>query len=413
MIDIDIPFDTVEDAPSRRRFAHLMRHILTEGPPDNPLPYFEGLRGFSMAGKIALETYQTKGRMGVLALLHSIAHVHPPLMRDLFETPDLTDALPSLRILRHSELAMLPPVSFLDVDRLIQDNGISMIVGKPGSGKSLWALGKAHEVGQRLPVLYVAAEAQASLYDRQLAVAQARGCPMPENVYTCIQPVNLRLPEQVQALTDYAGDIGARLVIFDTWAACTAGADENSTRDVQPIFSTLEQFKADLGCGILLIHHTRKDSAVYRGSSAIQGALDNMYVLTEDDGLLTLKAEKTRDSRKPDVQYFRIAEYATRTDPTTGEPVHAAALLPSLRPVQSEADGPKPLQGNPRKVLEALQAYEEGLTAKALMAVTDIPKTTLHNLLNELKECGYVAAEKHTGHEAIHCLTEEGKAKLA
>ena len=209
--------------------------------------------------------------------------------------------------------------------------------------------------------------------------------------------------------TDVAACAAIAVAVGGPWRAALVEV----VRDVQPIFNTLEQFKVDVGCGILLLHHTRKDGGVYRGSSAIEGSLDNNYLLTNDNGRLTLKAEKTRDSLKPEPKHYRIVQYQTRSHPDTGEPVYAPALLPASQVIDAPDATPQRVAGNQRLVLEALDAFDEGLTMKVLEDITDISSSVLYRTVADLQEQGYVAKQGNAQRSAVMGITAQGREALA
>ena len=76
------------------------------------------------------------------------------------------------------------------------------------------------------------------------------------------------------------------MVLFDTTARLMRGLDENSAKDAGAAIETADYLSEELGCFIMLIHHTSKDEKRYRGSSVL-----------EDDPSVSLRLEKTGDPR--------------------------------------------------------------------------------------------------------------------
>lgn len=91
----------------------------------------------------------------------------------------------------------------------------------------------------------------------------------------------------------------ARLVIIDALADIMPGRDENSVKDVQPIFAELRRVAEDTQAAIIVIHHANKNGG-YRGSSAIKGKLDLMVLVEskKDSDEITFKTEKERDTKE-------------------------------------------------------------------------------------------------------------------
>jgi RecA-family ATPase len=73
------------------------------------------------------------------------------------------------------------------------------------------------------------------------------------------------------------------LIVFDTLSRCLAGADENNQKDMSAAVGVCDTLRHQLGCCVLLLHHTTKDGAVERGSSVLRGAVDTLLVLKVPD----------------------------------------------------------------------------------------------------------------------------------
>lgn len=84
------------------------------------------------------------------------------------------------------------------------------------------------------------------------------------------------------------------VVFIDTFARATSGADENSARDAGRIINAMDYLKDELGCTVIVVHHTGKNGDV-RGSSAFAGGLDVMLKTVRRDGTTYLTAEKVKD----------------------------------------------------------------------------------------------------------------------
>jgi hypothetical protein len=87
---------------------------------------------------------------------------------------------------------------------------------------------------------------------------------------------------------------GVGMTIFDTWAKLVAagGGDENSAKDVGPIFANLQRIKDQTGVHAALIGHTGKDKdRGIRGSSAIPGDFD-VGILIDGDATKTATVQK-------------------------------------------------------------------------------------------------------------------------
>src|SRR5690242_10778274 len=58
-----------------------------------------------------------------------------------------------------------------------------------------------------------------------------------------------------------------------------------------------DELRARTGCAVMVVHHTRKDGSVERGSTVLRGAADTLLMLKEESrGILTLSCEKQKDA---------------------------------------------------------------------------------------------------------------------
>ena len=199
---------------------------------------------------------------------------------------------------------------------------IGMLYGTPGTGKTFVALdiaisavlGKAAGGGQwaiprPLRVAYATSEGLSGLGGRLRAIGQRRGLLGMElpGLAICAQ-----LPQLFSAGDDGAvawatavQAAGPDIVILDTLHGATAGADENSARDMGIVLGSVRYIRDALGCAVLLVHHANKAGG-YRGSSALHGAVDLMARCESDDGL-RLSCEKLKDGAPWQPQNFRLS----------------------------------------------------------------------------------------------------------
>jgi len=214
------------------------------------------------------------------------------------------------RLLTLDDLAKVPPPGQL-IDDLVLAESLSVIYGPSGVGKSFLAFdwGRSIASGRdwygrattKGPVLYIAAEGIGGYVNRAIAWASARNVIAHDGFHLIGEAVNLLERSQVDALLDTirAGEAAPALVVFDTLARCIVGGDENSARDVGLAIDGADRIKRELGCTVLLIHHTGKDGELERGSSALRAAADLMWSLKPDGSSMRLECEKAKDIAPP------------------------------------------------------------------------------------------------------------------
>lgn len=204
---------------------------------------------------------------------------------------------PPLKALDLAELFTLPPPAYI-IDQFITENGLVQVVGEPGVGKTFFMLDAALSIASGQPsffnlailkhaaVLYIAAEGAGALQFRIRAWCHERGVDLRDlaDTFRVIPlPVNLRDPAFQQELQAIVETIHPVLVVVDTRARCTPGADENSAKEMGEVInfcSALQQTAA-----VAFVHHPTKSDprGGGRGSGAIFGALDTEVRIESDD----------------------------------------------------------------------------------------------------------------------------------
>jgi hypothetical protein len=201
-------------------------------------------------------------------------------------TPSVTEPKRRIELIKWDALRD-EPVRWTIKD-ILPANSFGALYGHPGSYKSFAALylgcciaggleafGKPSVQG---PVIYIALEGGAGLKRRRDALKQSMGLPDDLPLYFIKTQLNLGSTlEDRDAVVAEIKRLGVKpsLVIIDTFARATPGLEENSAKDVGGAITIMSSLQDDLGCGVLIIHHSGKDQARgMRGSSALLGAVD-------------------------------------------------------------------------------------------------------------------------------------------
>lgn len=226
-----------------------------------------------------------------------------------------------ITILSAEEAAALPPPSWLIPD-VLQRGTLATIFGPPASLKSFLGLHIANTVayglewrGKAIPqerVAYIAAEGASAVGALRNEAWRIHYRQDVRNSKLDLIPhaIALNDPAQVEALISalqgrHAGD-SYGLVVVDTMARCTAGADEQSAQAMGLVIDACAQIKDALGgATVLLIHHSGKDAAKgQRGSSALKGNIDAEAMVTRDDRDVALKVWKQKDGEDGHTLHF-------------------------------------------------------------------------------------------------------------
>lgn len=226
------------------------------------------------------------------------------------------------------DLEDIHPPEFL-IDELLTEQGLAILYGAPGSGKSFIALDMALRIAygmewhgkatQRTGVLYIAGEGHVGLAKRVKGwrfehAMEGASCPF------LLLPVAVQMmePKDVQKLirTIVAGmelvgePVG--LVIIDTVSRALTGADENTQETMSGFVHACGEIQNYIGGACLGIHHTGKEIARgMRGSSVLIGACDTSIKCEgniKEDQRVTITVEKQKDSEEIDPISFTMKE---------------------------------------------------------------------------------------------------------
>jgi len=197
---------------------------------------------------------------------------------------------------------------------------ISLIVGEPGSKKTWAILYMAVCVALGVPWLNFRTVQGATLIidedngERKLsgrinkilnAHQASESTPL---YYISLAAFDFGKTNDIDELFSLIIEKNVRLVIIDTLAGIMPGRDENSVKDVQPIFLTLRRIAERTGAAIVLIHHTNKVGG-YRGSSALKAAVDLMLIVSSkpESPNIDFKTEKARDTEP--INFSAVANF--------------------------------------------------------------------------------------------------------
>ena len=203
--------------------------------------------------------------------------------------------------------------------------GSSVVVyGDSNSGKTFWALSVATAIatgtlcyGRKTDpglVIYLATEAPASIRSRMQAIKKHHNCnlenlamvPVPINFYTGDQDA-YDVIELVRSIEQMKGQ-PVRLIIGDTLARMSAGANENSGEDMGPVMARFDQAATATKAALMIVHHNGKDAAKgARGWSGIRAHIDTEIEVIEKDGIRMVNVTKQRElPSKGETIYFKL-----------------------------------------------------------------------------------------------------------
>ena len=215
----------------------------------------------------------------------------------------------SFRAMSSAEIEQLPPPQWL-IEGLLTE-GLTFMVAPPKAGKTFIALDWACTLAATgRTVLMFAGEGVSGLGVRLQAWKQAHPAVSLDNLH--IVPTVPKFISSAGAAEQYVATIHEYqpdLVIIDTLARALLGGDENSSHDVGLVIGAIDQAREEVGCSTLVLHHPGKSQgASYRGSGAIEGALDCLIRLTPASipGSFTLQYDAVKDAEPPQARDFQL-----------------------------------------------------------------------------------------------------------
>ena len=290
-----------------------------------------------------------------------------------------TPALPPLPLL--VAFADELPDQFMPPDELVE--GVltagdgSVLYGDSNSGKTFLMIDMACAVARGVPwmgkrtepglVVYLAAESPASIRSRLQAYQKHHGVKVP-NFAIVQSPVDLfdgdvdtdKVIQLVRQLEQQRGQ-KARLIIGDTLARLSAGANENAGQDMGLVVRRFDRIRAECDAHFCLIHHSGKSAAAgARGWSGVRAAVDTEIEISDSSTGRCCEITKQRDlSTKGDRIGFRLDPVALGLT-KWGAVASSCVVVPADAPVK-QTTGKRTMSECNGAVLEFLVDRKTGI----------------------------------------------------
>ncbi len=224
----------------------------------------------------------------------------------MVQTPE---KLSRWRLIPVSEFTSGPPPEWI-IDTVIPRSELAVVYGEPGSGKSFWCMDVALTVARGEPwreletvkgrVVYVCAESRAgfrSRIDAALHQAGIKAETLDDSFFVIGDTPNLmdsKLMDELIREMRVHGSLA--LVVIDTLARATAGANENSGEDMGEAMRQCQRIHKATNALVMLVHHSGKDQTKgARGWSGIRAAADTEIEITRSGEHREAAITKQRD----------------------------------------------------------------------------------------------------------------------
>lgn len=281
------------------------------------------------------------------------------------KTATALDFSGKFKIYDATAMSLRPPPEWL-IQNVIPRADVMVLFGASGSGKSFVALDMGGAVARGVQwrgnrtekgrVLIIAAEGGGGVGKRIKAYCQYHNIsPDTLDIGTMIAAPNFLMKDdivEVAAAVKSAG--GFDLIITDTFAQVTPGANENAAEDMGLALANAKALRDATGAMVMLIHHAGKDAARgARGWSGIKAAMDaEIEVAKHDNGEREIRLTKMKDGDDGLNWGVKLEIVTVGKDKHGGEITSCVAI---------EADAPTPssvVSDAPRKGVRRYNAYE-------------------------------------------------------
>ena len=205
------------------------------------------------------------------------------------------------------DLSLQPPGEWL-IKQVLPEGDLVVLFGASGSGKTFVALDMAFAIAQGQPwrgnrvkqgkVVIIAAEGAGGLNKRVKAYARHHNIDLRGIEIHVISAAPNFLEEadiaEVLAEVKALGDVA--LVVVDTLAQVTPGANENGAEDMGRALANLRLIHEVAGATVMVIHHAGKDASKgSRGWSGIKAAADAQIEIVRHEDGREIHLEKMKD----------------------------------------------------------------------------------------------------------------------
>jgi hypothetical protein len=227
-------------------------------------------------------------------------------------------------------------------------NEVSVLAGASRSGKSFLALETGLCVAEARPlfglkvkhgaVVYQAGEGATGVKKRLRAWRQHHGriwtretpfvlLQRPIDIYHSTEEVDALIAEILAHAKVFEDPL--RLVVIDTLATATPGADENSGRDMSTVLGNVARISDKCGCHVQLVHHLNAAGGKLRGHTSVYANVGQVMLVERDEetGIRTVKLDKQKDDEDGKQLKFELMQIAIGVD-EDGQKITSCVCLP-------------------------------------------------------------------------------------
>lgn len=248
------------------------------------------------------------------------------------------------------DLTLAPPMEWL-IKGVLPKGELAVLFGASGSGKTFVALDIAFSVARgnawrdrrttRGRVVVIAAEGGAGIGKRGEAYARYHDFDLRGvDLHVITAAPNFLDNDDISQVMAEINNIGpVDLVVIDTFAQVTPGANENTSEDVGRALANLKLLHEATSAMNFIVHHAGKDlSKGARGWSGLKAAADvQIEVLRHDNGSREIIIEKMKDGEDGIRWGFKLEVVEVGID-YDGDIITSCVAVPAEAPTAAEAE---------------------------------------------------------------------------
>ncbi len=235
------------------------------------------------------------------------------------------------------EFANRPPPPWI-IKGILPKKELAVTYGGSGDGKTFLVLDTVMAIVRGVPwngyrvtkgrVVYICAEGMGGFTTRLQAYAQHHGVNLSDlknDLFIIPETPNFRTMNDVNAI---AAKIKAKgqfdMIVVDTLAQVTPGADENTSKDMSEALQHCEMLRQSTGAMIHLIAHSGKDKTKgIRGWSGLKAPLAAEFEVSRNGKVRHLRVTKMKDGRDGLGWVFELKTIVVLEKDSDGDPVES------------------------------------------------------------------------------------------
>lgn len=249
------------------------------------------------------------------------------------------------RVVTAAEVAFQPPAPWL-IKGVLPEGDLIMLYGASGSGKTFVALDMAAALARgvewrgrrvrKMRVTIIAAEGGGGIGKRLRAYCKHHGVRIEDlDISVILAAPNFLQDEDItKVVRSLSASGGCDVLIVDTLAQVTPGANENGAEDMGRALRNIRLLRQVTGAVPIVVHHAGKDqSRGARGWSGIRAAADaEIEIIRHEDGQREIRLSKLKDGDDGLRWGFRLEEITLEMD-ADGDIVTSCVAVEAAEPV--------------------------------------------------------------------------------